>query len=130
MLLATFRQLRRRRLIRPFVSIAASVGHRQVTISADAGRLCRPYIVVEHGQPLVELQHIEALKEGSMSFWDFVHQGLVEFLDVNEENDSLIAVREPDITADSTHLEIEPFTILGNCRKKKIQLPFSTKAFF
>jgi DNA-directed RNA polymerase III subunit RPC2 len=60
------------------------------------------------------LQHIEALKEGSMSLWDFVHQGLVEFLDVNEENDSLIAVREPDITGDSTHLEIEPFTILGN----------------
>jgi DNA-directed RNA polymerase III subunit RPC2 len=38
---------------------------------------------------------------------------LVEYLDVNEENDSHIALYESDITATTTHLEIEPFTILG-----------------
>ena len=41
--------------------------------------------------------------------------GLVEYLDVNEENDSLIAVREEDIINTTTHLEIEPLTILGVC---------------
>ena len=37
----------------------------------------------------------------------------MEFLDVNEENDSAIALYERHLRPDSTHLEIEPFTILG-----------------
>ncbi|CAB3370719.1 Hypothetical predicted protein [Cloeon dipterum] len=112
-LLRIFRQNRRRHFIRPYVSIAASESHRQVHISADAGRLCRPYIVVENGQSMVKQLDLEALKEGSKTFTDFVDDGLVEFLDVNEENDSLIAIQVSEITKDTTHLEIEPFTILG-----------------
>lgn len=38
---------------------------------------------------------------------------MIEYLDVNEENDSLIALSEQDIGPNTTHLEIEPFTILG-----------------
>lgn len=37
----------------------------------------------------------------------------MEYLDVNEESDSNIATYEADIIPESTHLEIEPFTILG-----------------
>lgn len=48
-----------------------------------------------------------------MTFDDFLAQGLVEYLDCNEENDSFIALYEEDITQATTHLEIEPFTILG-----------------
>lgn len=40
---------------------------------------------------------------------------VVEYLDVNELNDSLIALYEKDICNETTHLEIEPFTILGAC---------------
>jgi DNA-directed RNA polymerase III subunit RPC2 len=48
-----------------------------------------------------------------MEFDDFLAKGLVEYLDVNEENDSNIAVYQSEITENTTHLEIEPFTILG-----------------
>ena len=48
-----------------------------------------------------------------MSFEDFLHRGLVEYVDVNEENDSHIALYEDQIESSTTHLEIEPFTILG-----------------
>lgn len=48
-----------------------------------------------------------------MSFDDFLRKGLVEYLDVNEENDSYIALYESDIVPTTTHLEIEPFTLLG-----------------
>lgn len=41
--------------------------------------------------------------------------GLIEFLDVNEENDSFIAFNESQIVAATTHLEVEPFTLLGVC---------------
>ena len=40
---------------------------------------------------------------------------MVEYLDVNELNDSLVALYERNICAETTHLEIEPFTILGAC---------------
>lgn len=53
------------------------------------------------------------LKKGKVSFDDFLRKGLVEYLDVNEENDSYIALYEADIVAATTHLEIEPFTLLG-----------------
>jgi hypothetical protein len=35
--------------------------------------------------------------QGFRSFNDFLTEGLVEYLDVNEENDSLIALYEKDI---------------------------------
>lgn len=51
-----------------------------------------------------------------MEFETFVKKGLIEYLDVNEENDSAIALYESDIdSATTTHLEIEPFTLLGVC---------------
>ena len=37
----------------------------------------------------------------------------MEYLDVNEENDCTIAMYENEIGLQTTHLEIEPFTILG-----------------
>lgn len=40
---------------------------------------------------------------------------MIEYLDVNEENDSLIACSESEINDDTTHLEIAEFTILGVC---------------
>jgi DNA-directed RNA polymerase III subunit RPC2 len=68
---------------------------------------------VENGKPLVTSEHIKELEDGLMTFQDFVNYGFIEFLDVNEENDSLIAVYEHEITSETTHLEIEPFTLLG-----------------
>jgi DNA-directed RNA polymerase III subunit RPC2 len=53
------------------------------------------------------------LKKGKVTFDAFLHKGLVEYLDVNEENDAYIALYEPDVIPATTHLEIEPFTILG-----------------
>ncbi len=48
-----------------------------------------------------------------MDFDDFLARGIVEYVDVNEENDSNIAMYEADLNSTTTHLEIEPFTILG-----------------
>ena len=55
----------------------------------------------------------QSVKAGCMSFNDFLRRGLIEYVDVNEENNSLIALYERDCTAATTHLEIEPFTVLG-----------------
>ena len=38
---------------------------------------------------------------------------MIEYLDVNEQINALIALKEELITDLTTHMEIEPFTILG-----------------
>jgi DNA-directed RNA polymerase beta subunit len=58
----------------------------------------RPYIIVENGQPCVTQHHIQQLTQGVRCFEDFLHDGLVEYLDVNEENDCYISLYESQIT--------------------------------
>ncbi|TFY61606.1 hypothetical protein EVG20_g6992 [Dentipellis fragilis] len=108
-----FRRLRRAGRVSEFVSVYINHHHRTVNIASDGGRICRPMIIVEYGRPMVTSEHIQLLKQKSLEFDDFLRQGLVEYLDVNEENDSYIALYERDIVPTTTHLEIEPFTILG-----------------
>ncbi|KAK3098091.1 hypothetical protein FSP39_016018 [Pinctada imbricata] len=114
-LVKTIRLMRRAGYINEFVSVCTNHSHKCVYISTDGGRLCRPYIIVKDCHPLVESRHIEELSQGFRSFDDFLKEGLVEYLDVNEENDCMISLYESGITKKTTHLEIEPFTILGVC---------------
>ena len=67
------------------------------------------------GKSALREEHMQELASGLRTFEDFLDDGIVEYLDVNEENGSLVAVYESDITAETTHLEIEPFTLLGVC---------------
>ncbi|KAF9579226.1 DNA-directed RNA polymerase III core subunit ret1, partial [Lunasporangiospora selenospora] len=110
---AAFRRMRRAGRISEFVSIFISDHHNSVHISCDGGRICRPLIIVENGKPRVRSEHIEQLSAGKLTFDDFLRMGLIEYLDVNEESDSNIALYEREIIPESTHVEIEPFTILG-----------------
>ncbi|VDP04104.1 unnamed protein product [Heligmosomoides polygyrus] len=109
------RTVRRSGLLSEFVSVSRSLPLRAVYIASDGGRLCRPYLIVEDGKVLLKPHHIQELKDGQRIFEDFVDDGLIEYLDVNEMNDAIIAVYENDVHAKTTHLEIEPFTILGVC---------------
>ena len=111
--LHSFRRLRRSGRISEFVSIFINHHHNTVHIATDEGRICRPLIVVEKKLSKVTTRYLKSLRTGTMDFDDFLARGLVEYLDVNEENDSNIAMYESDINATTTHLEIEPFTLLG-----------------
>lgn len=44
---------------------------------------------------------------------DLIKQGVVEYVDVNEENNCLVALAAQDLTLNHTHLEIDPLTLLG-----------------
>lgn len=58
---------------------------------------------------------VQEVQEGTRSFDDFIREGLVEYLDVNEENDARIALDETAVTTETTHVEIAPLTVLGVC---------------
>ena len=89
--------MRRAGYVNEFVSISPNHQHRSVHIASDGGRVCRPYIIVEKQQLKVKQRHLDELNQSVRRFEDFLHEGLVEFLDVNEENDCKIALYEKDI---------------------------------
>ena len=112
----TIRDLRRSRVISEFISVSYSVLHMSVYISTDGGRLCRPYIIIgEKGKPLLTSDHLKKLERGFLNFQDLIDIGVIEYLDVNEASISHFALAESEICDRTTHLEIEPFTLLGVC---------------
>lgn len=112
-LLSAVRLLRRRGLLGPFVSIHLNAAHQSIYIATDGGRLSRPLIVVEKGRPLLQRHHLEQLERGELAFGDLLNASVLEWVDVNEENNLLIALSEERIEPATTHLEIDPLALLG-----------------
>src|SRR3989344_5992925 len=77
------------------------------------GRARRPLIVVKEGKKLLHDAHLEGLEAGELKWNDLVREGIIEYLDAGEEENSLIALNQDDLTNEHTHLEIAPVTILG-----------------
>ncbi|OAY53344.1 DNA-directed RNA polymerase III subunit 2 [Manihot esculenta] len=107
------RKLRRAGKVGEFVSVFVNEKQCTVYIASDGGRVCRPLVIADKGVSRIKEHHMKELLDGVRTFDDFIREGLIEYLDVNEENNSLIALYEAEATAETTHIEIEPFTILG-----------------
>ena len=112
-LINSIRAIRRNGGISEFVSVVKMEHEQQVHIACDSGRLTRPFILVSESKPKVQEHHLQQLARKLRNFDDFIKEGLVEYLDVNEENNAVIAVSIEKITNATTHLEIDPFTLLG-----------------
>ncbi|XVF24522.1 hypothetical protein REPUB_Repub13aG0135400 [Reevesia pubescens] len=107
------RKLRRAGKVGEFVSVFVNEKQRCVYIASDGGRVCRPLVIADKGISRIKEHHMKELLDGVRTFNDFLCDGLIEYLDVNEENNALIALYEGEATPETTHIEIEPFTILG-----------------
>ncbi|MCE4612484.1 MAG: DNA-directed RNA polymerase subunit B [Desulfurococcales archaeon] len=114
-LVSTLRGLRRSGRLSHEVNVAHIVDDHvnEVYVNTDEGRLLRPLIIVENGRPRFTREHAEKLRRGEISFWDLVKEGVVEFLDPDEEENAYIAEFPEDVTPEHTHLEVWPVAILG-----------------
>jgi DNA-directed RNA polymerase III subunit RPC2 len=125
-LVKMLRTMRRQGQAGEFVSLYLHEGQKAVHIATDGGRVCRPMIIVDEKTaiPRLKQDHIEGLVARTITIRDLLRQGVVEYVDVNEENNCLIAVTERELELARkqglknrrmahTHLEIDPLTLLG-----------------
>ncbi len=115
LLVTRLRDRRRRGELSDEVNIAFYTDTQEVQVNCDAGRVRRPLIVVKDGVSLLERQYVERIRNRELSWDDLVRAGILEYLDAEEEENSLIAMNPEDITPDHTHLELVPEAVLGIC---------------
>jgi DNA-directed RNA polymerase subunit B len=112
-LVKAIRQKRRAGEIDNQTNIAYYEDTHEVQVNCDAGRVRRPVIVVENGKSRLTDEHLRMVLETEWGFLDLLRNGSVEFIDAEEEENTLIAMYPVDIGPNTTHLEIVPSTILG-----------------
>lgn len=126
LLMATLRKLRRQMdIVVSEVSMVRDIRDREIRIFTDAGRICRPLLIVENQKLLLKKSHIDMLKEreyNNYSWGDLVGSGVVEYIDTSEEETVMIAMTPDDLQdiemaycSTYTHCEIHPSMILGVC---------------
>jgi DNA-directed RNA polymerase III subunit RPC2 len=111
--LFSFRALRRLGMFNPYVSIFWDTFSKIINISSESGRTVRPFIIVESGRPKIKKTLKNLIEKDTFLLKDLIRQGILEFLDINEENNAMIAYDVKNLSLKSTHLEIAPDILLG-----------------
>ena len=86
---------------------------RTVAISTEPGRVLRPLIIVDNGVSRLTDGKLLELEQGSIKWTDLIKQGVIEYLDAAEEENSLVALYAPEITQEHTYFEMDPMDLLG-----------------
>lgn len=152
-LVHTIKRLRRCGDINYEVSVVRDVRERELRLFTDAGRVCRPLFIVEDQRLALTKDHVAALQDEpdeesgleKLKWSDLVAQGVIEYLDAEEEETVMICMTPEDLetsrvyqatgqiapelmdtsatvkpamglgTHTWTHCEIHPSMILGIC---------------
>jgi len=118
----TLKNLRRRMHIPEEVSIVRDIINKEIKIYTDSGRIQRPLFIMDNNKLVIKKKDIRKLSRGDneYNFSDLLKEGLVEFLDVEEEETAMIQMfienrkaKEYGYCFTYTHCEIHPSMILG-----------------
>ena len=129
MLVSTLRLMRRQVDINTEVGVVHDIPLQELRLYTDSGRCCRPLLIVEDQQLLLKKGDIAALanrEETGYGWSSMMEGGSIEYLDVEEEETTMIAMTIGDLRAARdtpghaysdtyTHCEIHPAMILGVC---------------
>jgi DNA-directed RNA polymerase II subunit RPB2 len=132
-LVDTLRSLRRNVNLPIEVAVVWDLKDRELKLYSDAGRCCRPLFIVDTDTQKLKIgrEHINYViaKEkqspsGEMmpyGWSELVADGLIEFIDTNEEETVMIAMHIEDLYESSlysytyTHAEVHPAMVLSVC---------------
>ena len=95
------------------LNVRNDVNFQNVSISTEPGRALRPLIIVENGNSKLKDEHLVALEQGQMNWENLIKEGIIEYLDAAEEENSLVALYKENITPKHTHLEVDAIDVLG-----------------
>ena len=107
------RNARRNGLISGEINVFYNKKLNEAHVNTDAGRVRKPYIIVENGKSKLTPELVEKLKSKEIDFNYLIRRGIIEYLDAEEEENSMVALREEDITSETTHLEPDLSAIFG-----------------
>jgi DNA-directed RNA polymerase II subunit RPB2 len=103
-------------------SIVRDIDKREIKIYTDSGRVMRAMFIVEDNELKLRKKHVDKIMSREWNFEQLFRNGLVELLDVMEEESAMIAMFINDINKNRTlqkyqytHCEIHPSMILGVC---------------
>lgn len=85
----------------------------EIYINTDAGRVRKPYVVVENGRSRLTPEMQKKVDAGQLSWEHLIKMGVIEYLDAEEEENIYVAMSEKDLTPEHTHLEGVPCAIFG-----------------
>lgn len=85
----------------------------ELHIISDKGRVRRPYIVVENGKSRLTPEILKRVEKNELGWHHLVKMGIIEYLDAQEEENSLIAAKEDEVSDEHTHLEVDSSNIFG-----------------
>jgi DNA-directed RNA polymerase II subunit RPB2 len=120
---------RRKDALNKEISIVNDYVNKEIKIYTDSGRSERPLFTVENNQLKIKKSQITQMnkyakdekEEDVLTFDKCMQTGLIEYLDVEEEETAMIAMRFEDLKENKsycstyTHCEIHPSMILGVC---------------
>ena len=114
--------------INVYTSIIFDYKRCEIRACNEAGRLCRPVLLVRDNQLVITKEVMQSLVEKRLT-WDDLINGAsggpasIEYIDANEQSAALIALDQPALTKafigkgpnvlNYTHCEIHPSTIFG-----------------
>jgi len=107
------REMRRRGEISSEVNIAYYPKYKEIYVNCDEGRIRRPLLIIDSGTLLLKSKHVRSLSAGRLKWSDLLKEGVVEYLDAEEEEDAYVAMNQKELTSEHTHMEICPYGILG-----------------
>jgi len=107
------RERRRMNELNYQVNIYYNAKMNELHIVSDKGRVRRPYVVVENGKSRLTPEIMNRIKNNELSWHHLIKMGIIEYLDAQEEENTLIASKIEDITDSHTHLEVDPSNIFG-----------------
>ena len=107
-------------LINIYTGIVFNYRTKEIRVCNDAGRLMRPVYKVNDGKINISNETIDKIKSGELIWEDLlinhkVENSLIEYIDPDEQNSSLIATWPKKLNENSkyTHCEIHPSSIFG-----------------
>ena len=107
------RDLRRNGNIYYTIGVSYREENNEIQIYTDKGRVLRPLIIVEDGKPKLTEEHEKKIKSKEITWNDLIQNGIIEYIDAEEEENCFIATDKKSLTPECTHLEVTTSSILG-----------------